>query len=797
MNVLSKLTIKNLKLNRTRTLVTLVGIILSTALLVALMGLVSSFLHTMLIDTIEFSGDHHITIDESIPVDELDEVIYYKDVEKYYLAEYVDYYTFEDPYNESDMYSESILAMDENTLVNNEDRVQSGRLPENENEVIVSMYLENGLGIGDEIKSDAGEVYTIVGTFSFLKNFSSEVVTYMEEPTESAMVALRYKDPTDYQAITASIMGTEKDTDEGKYAYYYNTSLLQLEGNAISSENQRMIYSMALVIAFIVVMTSVFCIRNSFAISITEKTRQYGMLASVGATPKQIRKNVLFEGTVLGAIGIPIGVASGIFAVWVLLMVTNYLMPMVDTAFILDIQILPTVCAILLSGLTIYFSAISSAIRAGRISEIDAIRSTHDIKFKAKSVRTPKWIEKLFKVGGIFAYKNMKRNKSKFRTTTISLIVSIATYVALSSFLNLGFQMANEQYQQMGYNFVISNIPATIDQEQFYEEVSQMAEYDLMSFSKMDSLRIEKTYFSEQGQSLYGDMTMGYIAVMGLEDEYFLSYQKSTGLEENLEQGVILDYEYFDNDDGMQELMQVLAFENTEILQLSNSETPEEVIEISVVRGTDTPIGGYSNYTVLYIANSQFAEIYGEDYTSTMDIYVESQDPDLLDEQMEAYQKENDVSFYTVNLVEQQRLSENMLLLIAIFLYGFITVIILVGLTNIFNSLSTNMNLRRKEFATLQSIGMTSKEFGRMITFESIVYAAKSLLWGIPLGLLGSYALYFASTQGDMSMTYNLPLVQILQSAIVVFLVVYGIMKTSLSKIAKQNIIETIRNENI
>lgn len=658
---------KNLKLNKVRSLVTLVGIILSTALLVALMGLVTSFLHTILTSTMETTGDHHIVIDSPVPVEELDELIYNKAVENYYLAEQVDTYSYPNM-DAQEMESTIILALDSATLEINENKLLTGRMPENENEIMVSMYAEEEVVIGDIITSDTGVSYTVVGTFTYLKAFSAEIVTYMEEPVESALVALRYKNPSDYEAITSELIG-DKD-----YAFYHNYSLLQLEGNAISSQNKQMIYSMSFVIALIVVVTSVFCIRNSFAISITEKTRQYGMLASIGATPKQIRKNVLFEGFILGIIGIPIGVISGICAVFVLLAVTNHLLAgIINIPYAMYIQWIPTLCAVIFSAVTIYFSSIGSALRASRISEIEAIRSTTDIQNSAKGVKIPRYVEKIFKIGGVFAFKNMKRNKKKFRTTTISLVVSISTYIALSSFLNLGFQMATEQYDTLGYNVEIYNIASSVDIEGFCEAVSQMTENNLCVYQKEETM------------------------------------------------------------------------------------------------GT------------------------GNSYT----IHVNSETPDELVEKLEIYSETNEIEFDLVNLAEMQRQNRSMLITISIFLYGFIAVIILVGLTNIFNSLSTNMNLRRKEFATLQSIGMTSKEFNKMITFESLTYAAKSLLWGIPLGTLGSYAIFVASTAGNYEVVYEVPLGPIAQASIVVILVVYAIMKTSLNKIANQNIIETIRNENI
>lgn len=137
------------------------------------------------------------------------------------------------------------------------------------------------------------------------------------------------------------------------------------------------------------------------------------------------------------------------------------------------------------------------------------------------------------------------------------------------------------------------------------------------------------------------------------------------------------------------------------------------------------------------------------------------------------------------------------MLIVGIFVYGFIGVISLIGLTNIFNTISTNMQLRSKEFASLKSIGMTKKEFNRMIRLESLMYGIKSLLIGIPLGVLGVFAIFSAFSKGNVPMSFVFPWKAILISIAAVFIVVWLIMKYSISKVNKQNIIETIRNDNI
>ena len=141
-----------------------------------------------------------------------------------------------------------------------------------------------------------------------------------------------------------------------------------------------------------------------------------------------------------------------------------------------------------------------------------------------------------------------------------------------------------------------------------------------------------------------------------------------------------------------------------------------------------------------------------------------------------------------------------MVLLVSIFLYGFIGVITLIGITNIFNTITTNMMLRQREFAILRSTGMTNKEFKNMIRLESLFYGVKSLFFGLIFGIGLSYLMYYIMKQNDISnlvKSFEIPLTSIVISTVFVFLIINLIMRYSLAKINKQNIIETIRNENI
>ena len=156
--------------------------------------------------------------------------------------------------------------------------------------------------------------------------------------------------------------------------------------------------------------------------------------------------------------------------------------------------------------------------------------------------------------------------------------------------------------------------------------------------------------------------------------------------------------------------------------------------------------------------------------------------------------EKTDQNIIIKNMAKEVKEQKAMILVTKIFLYGFIAVITLIGVTNIFNTITSNMELRQKEFAMLKSIGMTKKEFNRMINLETIFYGSKSLLYGLILGLIGTYLLYLAFSIKNN--TFLFPVAAIAISAIAVFILIFVIMKYSVGKINKQNTIDTIRKEN-
>ena len=263
------------------------------------------------------------------------------------------------------------------------------------------------------------------------------------------------------------------------------------------------------------------------------------------------------------------------------------------------------------------------------------------------------------------------------------------------------------------------------------------------------------------------------------------------------DKAILLDKEYVvryeENNKKTTKYVSIFDFKKGDIIDSNVTSTNKNInIEIGIV--TEEKPFGLKNRSARYIIVSD--EMFDSIAESKgLDIFYKSNNATKLQDDIDNYLKGED--YYSINnIAENVKKSNNLFTLIGIFLYGFIIVISLIGITNIFNTITTNMELRKQEFAMLKSIGMTTKEFNRMIRLESLFMGIKSLFFGVPIGVALSYVIYHFLSE-ESGLPYKLPIVAIIIAVVVVFILISLIMKYSMSKINKQNTIETIRNENI
>lgn len=845
MNILNKLSIKNLKLNKKRTISTIIGIVLSVALICAVATMATSFRETLLQGAINKRGYYHIKLSD-ITENDIKDIKNNRDIKDIKQIQEVGYAELKTSLNKDKPYTH-LYSMDNSTFEFLKFKLIEGNFPKNENEIIISKHIitneKSNIKIGDTITLDVGKRISsdnieLNSSYSYhsehekiedSEKHTFKVVGIIERPNTSfesysdpgytmittninkgkteAFISL--KNPKEYKTSISELLGGDYDdldiiqenSKKAKYEHEVNSELLRWEVFAFSDSTVSMLYSVIGVVIFIIIFTSVFCIRNSFAISITEKIKMYGMLSSIGATKKQIKKNVVFEAMALGLIGIPLGILSGLFADFVLLKIVNaligdYLLAYVD-GIIFKVSFIPIIISVILGFVTIYLSAISSSRKAAKVSPIEQLRNSDEIKIKNKKLKVPKIIEKVFKIGGVLAYKNLKRSKKKYRTTVISIAVSVFIFISMNAFITNMFGLAGQYYEDYDYNFIVESSKLTdeeinkiVKQEsvESYHILYQPANtYKIKDLSKIHGYGKDLTTKERSGEEYCG------LSLVALGETSFREYSKKIGVkfEDVKNTGILCDeYNEYDSETGATNLKRLYKYKKGDTIV---GEYNEEELKIKV--GAVSKIKPYGLERVFYtggylvVNKNEFENI---DFSDNVTITIQSNNTTELQTAIE----EKDSSLRIVNLEDVAKEEKSMILVTNIFLYGFIAVITLIGVTNIFNTITSNMELRQKEFAMLKSIGMTKKEFNRMINLETLFYGTKSLLYGIILGLLGTLAIYKAfSVKIDAGM--YIPIKPIIISIIFVFILIFIIMRYGVSKINKQNTIETIRKDNI
>lgn len=932
MNLMKTLTLKNLKLNRKRTIVTIVGIILATALLSALVTLVSSFQYSMIEYQKQKGGDFHVKF-SNVKMSELSEFKNNRNIESTFETMGMGFAKLDGCKNEDKPYA-YVMATDEAGFERGCFKLIEGRMAKNEDEIVIPRHLKtNGridIKVGDEITLDVGKRYDsntesvisencayeheaetltdivtkhykVVGIMERpgygMEDYSAAGYTFVTYSDELAAIdngtkseadttltvysrytqkALRNKD-----AVTADIIGVDeklfakannssvemsaeesdrflKEMENAKYDIYINGFLISYECVFPIDGTFKALFTVATVVALIIILTSVYCIKNSFNISITEKIRQYGMLASVGATRRQIKSSVKTEAAMLGVVGIPVGTMSGILASLVLVKVVNALSAgWLNFALSFHTSLPALILAVILSIATIYFSATGSARRAAKVTPLEAIRNTKEIKIKSAKLKTPEIIGRIWGIGGVISYKNIKRNNKKYRTTVTSIVICSVTFIVISYFMSMAFSVVGMSYASVDYNIGINmSCKKDLDIEKLSELLSGIegAKDYLVGagyYFDVDKPEYTKKYGEYCGQ-LYDDsedVSQEFLITV-LNDKSYDKYASDAGIK-NADTGAILvnkcTFDVYNEKSSkyVKEEMELYKYKagdtircgynvyedassddnavegDTESSTEDNSGYVDEetinkgvrkTVDVTIAGVTDkvpTCYNGYGNTSLLFMNQKGFESLWadgksGNEFKPGNAIYsayvvAENADEyqDTLEKETEGNTEYSQISFYVSNLDKEMRDEKSLFTLLGVFAYGLIVVIALIGITNIINTLSTGMELRSREFATLRSIGMTDKQFVGMVRLESVFISVKALAIGVPLGILISYLLCVMMNRMDDAIIYEPPYKAIILCILVVIMLIYAIMKLSMTKLRHNNIIETIKNENL
>lgn len=851
MNIVNKLTLRHLKENKGRTLVTTFGIIVSVAMITAVFVAMASFLQLFADVSVVSDGNYAAQLSD-VKLSSLDEL--YKDerIETVGLCD-ENYKQFKIDNGKSDrLATGSIGACDDGYFKMFIQADYDGTLPKTSDEIAVqSDFIEkNELDwqVGDIVSIPCGirtmrdkdGEFDVTGAYlkgeKFVqqedKQYRITAILHQNNPT-SEFALLTYSDdlkanPTvAFQLKTLNSKSLDVVNDiidkANPGTSTVNNELLYSKLSFSSDSFVAKILPLVVILLAIIMVASVFLIYNAFAMSLSEKVKYLGMLSSVGATKQQKRLSIYYEGFILALFGIPLGIGAGVAGIGITLKALGK--KIIATSMINGVTeqnvsmkvVFPIWAVLIVLGLSIITILISCSIpakKASKISTISAIRQSDEIKVKAKTLKCPKYIKVIFGYEGELAYKNLKRNGRKARVITVSIALSIVLFLSCNYFCAL---FANETVAQdsmpyqIGVHLDETNRESAIKEFENVDGIDDMYSvtnlYYFVQKSKNYKNNFEMFTDNKNLTNAYSREFSNRFAVLinMLDDDMFNELCAKNGI----------DSKAYYNSNNKCKLLLMNNVSHTangkkvftdNILGSSFKEAyyPEDNLQFKItdfVKYSNTKPCNLNNIGVisLYMPYSQFVKVCkninaNDNQLSNYILGIETTDHQKVTEKLNTISDDGKYSdFSVVDFSEQMQTFNTIALVIQVFVYGFVALISLITIFNIINTISSGIASRKKEFAMMKSVGITPKGFNKMIMLESAFYGIKAVIFGLPISALISFGMHKALN--NSTATFSIDYLLYLIVALVVFAIIGMTMIYSVKKVQQNNIIETLKDD--
>ena len=846
MKLIARLTLRALKENRRRTIATMLAIIIATAMLCSITTLAASAMNGLKQREIRTGGNWH-TEYVGVPGDQADMICEDEGTAACAITQGVGYGRSEQVYNVTRPYF-YLTAVSEDGFALRPYPLIEGRLPKSGSEVLIPRSLVDiqafsakigdtiAMTMGQRIREEDGEqlyqnyayegdgerfvtaetaAYTIVGIYddTFASNSRSagyDLICGLSETADGQTYDIYVQNTP----LDSSLYARSADLGEasGSEEVVHNSYLLLYEGIAGDDQLVFMIKLLTLIVSIIITISAIAVIYNSFTISLSQRSRYLGMLASVGATRAQKRQSVFLEALFLAIPCIPLGTLAGLGATALTLgyvsNILSALIPGLQIPFTIDWRLLGL--AIALSLITLFLSAWRPAHRAASITPIGAIRQSREVK--AARVHFAALTEKLFGFEAVLALKNQKRSRGRYLAVLCSLTLSLTLFITVSAFTS---------YLQRASDMTVASTPDVM-----FTYATGYTPYDVHKTDPLldlpdaqEAVRIQSiamdlqdgSVISDQMRQLqqeqYGDVLLS-VRISSLDEQTLNTLCARNGIEMSRIQkgeGILVNHitsqtstsqhtyaelDYFQ--DGLSQL-ELTTYEQTV------TRTLPIAAYISDAEVLDTE-GSSTSCATIYVSEATLEQLSegNERYYQCIINYSSDDVQALEDEIQQCVDQDTDLQLYgsRQSTAEGQDQLNTMYSVINLFVYAFILLIACICVTNVFNTLTSSLALRSCENATLLSVGMTRKQFRRMISFEALFYAIKSSIYGILLALPLCLLIY--GTIGvNFSFDFYLPLAHVLIGVFILILLTVIIMRYHMSLNKKESMIETIRRESI
>lgn len=860
MNIFNKVTLQSMKKSRARTIVTIIGVVLSTAMITAIATFGTSLLNYLIKSSIAKYGDWHVEL--------LDVTSSFVEAQKNnnYVSDTAEFtnigYAKLDGSKSPDKPYLFIAGFNNKTFDVLPVRLISGQFPENSNEILIPSHIAAKAGVrfkvGDTMLLDVGnrmdgnkrlgqhdafrsgekpgeakealvtntaKMYTVVGMYERpgFEEHSAPGYTLITKDdsrnsASSYSLFVTLKNPRQIKAYTNNINGTQ--------TLVFNDYVLRFMGVSDNKLFNALLYTVGGILVAIIMVGSIFLIYNSFYISLNERTQQFGILSSVGATAKQLRNSVLFEGLCIGIVGIPIGILAGIASIGLVIPIVAEKFKSILYSTVplsLSVSLSAIAAAAVVSLITILISAYIPARKAANTPIVESIRQTNEIKTEAKAVKTSSLAQRMYGLEGTLALKNFKRNKRRYRSIVLSLILSIILFVSGSAFRTTLKRLSDRLIMDIDYDILLT--AENMDDSEMFQLYDKLKNTDGVYESSYQTVyaytsTVKESELSDSYRKYRGvttpDETISFPTdIQFIEDGEYLHFIKKLGLPPEEYSGqngklIAVAKQRVEQNDGPKEPLDLFA-SHSMTLHVSperDNKTSSEHDQTITVTFTDTyPVdpppkqqSQKSSYVFMVVAPYSLKERFeAPDIHSITGLSFLSKDHTQTVAEMESIiQNAGITSPYTLynvyEIVEQYR---SLTFVIDVFTYVFVIMISLIAVANVFNTISTNIRLRRRELAMLRSVGMSDRDFNKMMNFECVFYGMRALIFGLPIAGIISWLIYLGlvSVEKIDNFVFVFPWGSMAISVISVLFIVFVTMLYAIRRIQRENIIDALRDD--
>ncbi len=872
MGIFLKMTIESMRKNRSRTIITIIGVVLSIFLVNSVMTVATSFEHYQINKTIDQNGSWEVLI-RNKDASFLEVVNQDEDIKSISTGAVCGHFKLQKNINDALGFA-SIIGYDKDIFKQGNIKMASGRLPENENEIVIGDSWKENVGsykIGDTLIVSLGDLYyketnelfdyTIEANYDNIANDEKlEIRNNIEQKEYTVVGFYTSMHGVNWYTISMPLFTMKKDNEiptsnEIEYFIKLKNPTIESAQEFVSryandetsyrwsSVNQGYIYELQMtnvkitiyliaVIGIIILsLCSILMIYNAFGLSFIQRKQQLGIISSVGASHKQLVLSILYEGIIIAIIGIPIGlILSVVVANYGCEYINNFISSkdVLEYPYSVHLSTLGITVSTSIGFIIVLLSAYLPCRSTKNSAPIMVLQQSDNNALSTKKMKAPRIISKFFGVEGNLAYKNYRRHKKSYRSIILALVISMVLFTSILTLLNY----ANETYAISGLSNYNPNYELSGDGSDavvnIFKKIKDLDGIDEAILYKLESYNLivnkqnmdEKQFadlqeydnFGQPIESLDKNNKRTSILIYLVDDETFKDYIESCGetydafidpIDPKL--AFVNSYYEYNRETGIYEVNTFLRTDHQITLDF---EPRYSLTSIEIIYSTDNVVLLDEDMEGRFFLGSR-EKIYipfsmAEYYTSLLRNYeggnpenygtmnFSSKDMDkttpLIWEILDEYN-------WSHSRVKINRNEAPMSLQIAtIIITILVLVVVLIATTNILNTISSSIVMRKKEISMLRAIGLKTKQLYKMVYLEYVYMGFKAISYGSILTVITTYFFHWALKK-SFSLPFVMPVQPITTSVLVLVFLVLLSSTYAISRVKSVNIIDSLKNE--